>query len=56
MNDAKVRRMPVVDENGKAVGIISFGDILAFLSREFAELTRTTTPAQKIEAKLKEAA
>lgn len=39
MHRAQVRRIPVVDENGKAVGIISFDDMLSVLSKEFAELT-----------------
>ncbi len=44
MREAGVRRMPVVDKKGHAVGIVSFGDLLAFLSREFYDLTRETTP------------
>ena len=27
MSDAKVRRLPVVDENGRCVGIVSLGDL-----------------------------
>ena len=47
MKQAKVRRIPVVDDSGKAVGIISFGDLLAVLSKEFVELTQTTTPLEE---------
>lgn len=47
MRSAKVRRMPVVNQQGKVIGIISFGDLLAVLSKEFAELTSTTTPAEE---------
>lgn len=46
MHDARIRRMPVVDADGKAIGIISFGDLLAVLSQEFAALTSTTTHAE----------
>ena len=51
MKDSKVRRLPVVDANGDAVGIISFGDILRVLSKELSELTDTTTPDIDIERK-----
>lgn len=44
MRGAGVRRIPVVDEMGRAVGIISFGDLLKVLSKEFAELTSTIQP------------
>lgn len=43
MHDAGVRRIPVVDQQGKAAGIISFGDILKILSKEFNTLVETTT-------------
>ena len=56
MHDAKVRRIPVIDASGKAIGIISFGDLLAVLSREFYELTSTTTPAEETEIEDKLAA
>ena len=49
MKAAKVRRIPVVDAKGDAVGIISFGDIARVLSKEFAELTETTTQDVRIE-------
>lgn len=44
MKEAGVRRLPVVDESGKAVGMISFGDLVGLLSREFSELTEKTCP------------
>jgi CBS domain-containing protein len=44
MRGAKVRRIPVVDRAGDVVGIVSFGDILAVLSKELAELTKGTVP------------
>ena len=49
MRDAKVRRMPVVDASGKVIGILSFGDLLAVLSRELADLTRSTTILEEFE-------
>jgi CBS domain-containing protein len=45
MREAGVRRLPIVDDNGKAVGILSFGDIAALLAKEAMELTETTTSA-----------
>jgi CBS domain-containing protein len=43
MNDTGVRRIPVVDARGNALGIISFGDVLRLLSREFTTLTENCT-------------
>ncbi|MBC7693308.1 MAG: CBS domain-containing protein [Methylotenera sp.] len=43
MRDEKIRRMPVVDLQGKAVGILSMGDLLAILSKEFFDLTYAAT-------------
>jgi CBS domain-containing protein len=51
MRGAGVRRIPVVDDRGHAIGIVSFGDILAVLSKEFFELTVETTPASEFEQK-----
>ncbi len=36
MRKAGVRRMPVVDSAGHAIGIVSFGDLLSHLSHEFS--------------------
>jgi CBS domain-containing protein len=47
MHNAHVRRMPVIDEQGKACGLISFGDILAILSKEFVTITEADTPLDK---------
>jgi len=52
MRKAGVRRLPVVNERGEAVGIVSFGDILAVLSKEFYELTSMTTPAAEQEGRM----
>jgi CBS domain-containing protein len=43
MHDARVRRLPVVDSNGKPVGIISFGDLLGILSQELGSLVENCT-------------
>jgi predicted transcriptional regulator len=43
MHDAKVRRLPVVNSEGKPVGIISFGDVLSLLSQEFGSLIENCT-------------
>jgi CBS domain-containing protein len=40
MEQLKVRRLPVVDEDGRATGIISFDDLISFLADEFALLAR----------------
>ncbi|MFM8313660.1 MAG: CBS domain-containing protein [Deltaproteobacteria bacterium] len=44
MKKAKIRRMPVVDDSGKVVGIISFGDIVGLLSDEFSHLSQAVLP------------
>jgi len=43
MHDAQARRIPIVDYQGKALGIVSFGDMLSILSKEFTNLIETTT-------------
>ena len=35
-----VRRMPVVDENGRLAGVVSADDLLGFLAEEMGELAR----------------
>lgn len=44
MRESKVRRIPVIDDSGKAVAIISFGDLLLLLSRELGELAEVASP------------
>lgn len=51
MKASQVRRLPVVDADGNALGIISFGDILAVLGRELSDLVEAATPAVEIERK-----
>jgi CBS domain-containing protein len=43
MRTQEVRRMPVVDSHGDVTGVISFDDLLAFLSREIADLAEAAT-------------
>jgi CBS domain-containing protein len=52
MKGAGVRRVPVVDERGMAIGLVSFGDLLAVLSKELSELTSETTPASEFQQKI----
>lgn len=42
MRDKKIRRVPVVDDQGKGVGLISFGDVFGLLAKEMADLSRIT--------------
>ncbi|MFZ9595438.1 MAG: CBS domain-containing protein [Bdellovibrionia bacterium] len=44
MKSSAIRRLPVINDQGNAVGVISFGDLLSVLGREFADLVETTTP------------
>jgi CBS domain-containing protein len=45
MREARVRRIPVVDKDGKAVGLVSFGDIVSILAKEMTELSEAATSA-----------
>jgi CBS domain-containing protein len=47
MRAAGVRRMPVTDDKGKTVGMVSFGDLLGMLSTEFTELAEGLTPTKE---------
>lgn len=42
MRDKEIRRVCVVDTNGRAVGLISFGDIVGLLAKELSDLSATT--------------
>lgn len=43
MNEAGIRRIPVVDSTGNAIGVLSFGDILRLLSSELGSLVENCT-------------
>lgn len=45
MRNSHIRRIPVVNDQGQAVGILSFDDILSVLSKELQELTEAATGA-----------
>jgi CBS domain-containing protein len=45
-----IRRLPVVDDDGGLVGIITLDDLLLLLSKELAALTKLVTREQKNEA------
>ncbi len=51
MKEAKARRLPVIDKSGYALGIVSFGDILSVLSKEFYDLTSAVTAHEELEKK-----
>lgn len=48
MRTRKVRRMPVVDRQGKAVGIVAMDDLVSLLSKELSELSGVIQPDSKI--------
>lgn len=50
MADKGIRRLPVVDDDGELVGIITLDDLLLLLSKELAALTKLVTREQKNEA------
>ena len=44
MKRSEVRRVPVVDNKGKACGLVSFGDIFQLLGQEISMLCENLTP------------
>lgn len=50
MKEARVRRVPIVDNEGKAVALLSFGDVLELLATELSYIAAPASPEQnKIE-------
>ena len=49
MLKSKIRRIPVIDAAGKAVGIISHGDLIALLSHELHDLSQASTHFEELE-------
>jgi len=45
-----IRRLPVVDDGGGLVGIVTLDDLLLLLAKEFSALTKLVTREQKNEA------
>jgi CBS domain-containing protein len=46
MKKAEVRRVPVVDEGGQAVGLLSFGDLYQLLAEEISALAPLAAPEE----------
>ena len=44
MKSEEIRRVVVVDETGRALGLLSFGDMVSLLTRELVDLSATTEP------------
>lgn len=49
MRDKAVRRVPVVDEHGALIGIVTLDDLLALLAEELSELAILVSREQKKE-------
>lgn len=57
MKNQEVRRVPVVDQKGEVIGIISFDDLIVLLGKEMADLADTANAAlQNVGAKQLKAA
>jgi CBS domain-containing protein len=41
MHRAHVRRMPIIDESGKAIGIVTLDDLLMLLGDEMSDMAKT---------------
>jgi len=50
MSAKGIRRLPVVDSNGRLVGIITLDDLMLLLAKEFGALTKLISREQKNEA------
>jgi CBS domain-containing protein len=48
MRDANVRRLVVVDDDGRLVGIVTLDDLLRLLSRELANLVEGISPEMQV--------
>ncbi len=46
MKENEIRRVPVVDEEGFAVGLLSFGDVYQLIGQELNDLLAPTAPEQ----------
>lgn len=50
MTSKGVRRLPVVDDNGGLIGIVTLDDLLLLLAKEFGALSKLVAREQKNEA------
>lgn len=50
MTNKGVRRLPVVDDGGSLIGIVTLDDLLQLLSKEFSALSKLVEREQKNEA------
>jgi CBS domain-containing protein len=48
MREARVRRLTVVDDDGRVVGIVTLDDLLRLLSRELANLVEGISPEMQV--------
>lgn len=53
MRHHKIRRLPIVDENGILYGIVSAGDIAHLLAAELSMLTTTMTEQPRAESQVR---
>lgn len=53
MHDHGIRRMPVVDDAGQLVGIITLDDYLGLLSEQLTQLSKLISQEQRRESKLR---
>jgi signal-transduction protein with cAMP-binding, CBS, and nucleotidyltransferase domain len=49
MRDQKVRRVPIVNEQGKPVGILSTDDLITLFAKELGDLSQTMRAARRSE-------
>jgi CBS domain-containing protein len=45
MHSQQVRRVPIIDETGRAIGMVTLDDLLVLLSDEMSELGKTVSEA-----------
>lgn len=51
MRQAGVRRVPVVDADGKVVGILSLDDVIAYIAKQLHEIAGIIEREQELEAR-----
>jgi CBS domain-containing protein len=45
MHNQHVRRVPIIDENGRAIGIVTLDDLLVLMGDEMSDLAKTVSEA-----------